>query len=160
MDVRRKDNEEIRFKDKWIGWIMKCISIVSYYVLINGEVHGSIVPSRGLRKGDLLSSYLFLLCTEAFLALIADSSNKHVFNGISICKGCPPFLADDSLLFCGAKSQECHKLVEILQQYEAASRQKINNNKSLIFFNHNTAHEARNDILKIPGPMQDSRPNK
>ena len=106
------------FDDKWIGWIMKCISTVSYSVLINGEAHGSIVPSRGLRQGDPLSSYLFLLCTQAFLALIDDASNKHVLNGSSICRGCPKvthlFFADDSLLFCGAKSQECHKFVEIL----------------------------------------------
>ena len=104
--------------DKYIGWIMKCISIVSYFVLINGEAHGSIVPSRRFRQGDPLSSYLFLLYTKVFSALIADASSKHVLNGISICKECPKvthlFFADDSLLFCGAKSQECHKLVKIL----------------------------------------------
>ena len=150
--------------DKYIGWIMKCISIVSYFVLINGEAHGSIVPSRRFRQGDPLSSYLFLLYTKAFSALIADASSKHVLNGISICKECPKvthiFFADDSLLFCGAKSQECHKLVKILQKYEAASGQKISTNNSSIFFGHNTAHEARTDILEILRPMQDSRPNK
>lgn len=99
------------FKDKWIGWIMNCISIVSYSVLINGEAHGSIVPSRGLRKGDPLSSYLFLLCTEAFSALIADSSNKHVFNGISICKGCPTFsLRMVAYYFVGQKAKSVTNL--------------------------------------------------
>ena len=78
--------------DKYIGWIMKCISIVSYFVLINGEAHGSIVPSRRFRQGDPLSSYLFLLYTKAFSALIADASSKHVLNGISICKECPKAL--------------------------------------------------------------------
>ena len=156
--------KRLGFNDKYIGLIIKYISTVSYSVLINGEAHGSIVPSRRLRQGDTLSSYLFLLCTKAFSALIADSSSKHVLKGISICRSCPKvthlFFADDSLLFCGARSQECHKVVEILQQYEAASRQKVNTDKSSILFNHNTAHEARTHISEILGPMQDSRPNK
>lgn len=72
-----------------------------------------------------LSSYLFLLCKETFSALIIDENNNHDLNGISICKGCPKvthlFLANDNLLFCRASSQECNKLVEILEHYEVAS---------------------------------------
>ena len=37
------------FNEKWIGWVMKCITLVSYSILINGEAHGNISPSRGLR---------------------------------------------------------------------------------------------------------------
>ena len=37
------------FNEKWIEWVMKCITLVSYSILINGEAHGNISPSRGLR---------------------------------------------------------------------------------------------------------------
>ena len=117
--------KRLGFHEKWVGWIMKCVTTVSYFILINGEAHGCIVPSRGLRQGDPLSSYLFLLCTEAFSTLIADANNSHELNRISICRGCPKvthlFFADDNLLFCKAERQEGHKLVELLQRYEAAS---------------------------------------
>lgn len=117
--------KKLGFQEKWIAWIMKCISIVSYSILVDGEARGSIIPSKGLRYGDPLSSYLFLLYTEAFSTLIVDANNKNELNGIYICKGCPKvthlFFADDSLLFCRVDSQECHMLAKILKHYEAAS---------------------------------------
>ena len=67
------------------------------------------------------------------------------------------FIADDCLLFCRANSQECHKLIEILAMYEAASGKKINSDKSSVFFSHNATQETKGVVLDILGPMQDSR---
>ena len=69
--------KKLGFQEKWIAWIMKCISIVSYSILVDGEARGSIIPSKGLRYGDPLSSYLFLLYTEAFSTLIVDADNNN-----------------------------------------------------------------------------------
>ena len=121
---------QLGFHGKWTEWVLKCITIVTYSVLINGEAHGTICSSRGLRQGDPLSPYLFLLCTEAFSALIVEANNSQSLTGVSICRGCLRvtylFFADDSLLFCRAERKDCIKLVEILKLYEAASRQKVN----------------------------------
>ena len=69
------------------------------------------------------------------------------------------FFADDSLLFCKATDQECLKLIDILEIYEAVSGQKVNANKSFVFFSHNTPQERRSEVLGILGPMQDTRHN-
>ena len=111
-----------------------------------------------------MSLYLFLLCTEAFSALIVEANNSQSLTGVSICRGCSRvthlFFADDSLLFCRAERQDCIKLVEILKLYEAASRQKVNADKSAVNFSHNTTPEARSEVLEILGPMQDTRQGK
>ena len=115
--------------------------------------------TRGLRQDDPLSPYLFLLCVEGFSALIHDAARNNQLNGISIYRGAPRithlFFADDSLLFCRANGTECSKLKEIPSMYELASGQKINTDKSSIFFSPNTSQELKDEIINILGSMQD-----
>ena len=155
---------KLGFHERWIGLTMRCITTVSYSVLINGVAHGNIVPSRGLRQGDPLPSYLFLLCADGFSSLINKAVRSHTMNGLSICRGCPMishlFFADDSLLFYKVSSQECQHLIDILRLYEAASGQKINTDKSSMFFSVNTSEEKKIEILDLLVPMQDSRHRK
>ena len=152
------------FNEGWISLVMRCISSVSYSVIINGETFGNIVPFRGLRQGDPLSPYLFLLWAEGLSTLLHEVAQNQLLNGISLGRGCPKithlFFADDSLLFCKANSEECEKLKEILKKYEAASAQKVNSDKSSIYFSPNTTLELKETIFNILGPMQDSRQNK
>ena len=70
------------------------------------------------------------------------------------------FFADDSLLFCKVSSQECQHLIDILRLYEAALGQKINTNKSSVFFSVNIPEEKKIETLDILGLMQDSRHSK
>ena len=70
------------------------------------------------------------------------------------------YFLHSSLLFCKASEQECHKLIEIHELYEAASGQKVNAEKSSVFFNHNTPQERRCEVLDILSPMQDIRHGK
>ena len=160
----RQVMEKMGLHEKWIELIMHCITSVSYSIHVNGVAYGSITPTRGLRQGDPISPYIFLLCTNAFSSLINNAALNQKITGVSICRGCPKithlFFADDSLLFCKANGQECQYLIEVLQLYEAASGQKINADKSSVFFSNNTPDDRRCEVLNMLGPMQDTRHKK
>jgi ribonuclease HI len=143
------------FHEKWISLILECISSVSYSLLINGTPTGHIIPTRGLRQGDPISPYLFLLCAEGLNGLIKKASTQGEIHGVSLCPRGPQitnlFFADDSLLFCRASLRECHKIQEILAIYEKASGQQLNRAKTNLFFSRNTTQATQEDIKEILG---------
>ena len=114
--------KKMGFGDTWTNLMMQCISKATYSVLINGEPYGHIKSTRGMRQGDPLSPYLFLLCTEGFYGLLRKAEENGDIRGVSICRSAPKLthllFANDSLIFCRAKINECEKLLEILATYE------------------------------------------
>ena len=103
-------------------------------VKINGKPKGHIVPSRGIRQGDPLSPYLFLLCVEGFSALIKKEVENGRLGGVAVCHRGPKishlFFGDDSLIFCKASLEECDALQRVLRVYEGAFGQQLNRAKT------------------------------
>ena len=143
------------FDQHWIRLMMECISSVQYRVLLNGQLKGNIIPQRGLRQGDPLSPYLFIMCTEALVANIKNAEREKFLTGIKVARACPSIshllFADDSLFFCKAKREECQTILRILKEYEVVSGQQINFEKSSIQFGHKIEEDLRQDLRDILG---------
>ena len=75
--------EMMGFGAKWISWIQWCIGTVSFSVLINGTSSGFFKSSRGLRQGDPLSPYLFMIVMEAFSCLLKRAKEEGGFVGVA-----------------------------------------------------------------------------
>ncbi|CAH9121449.1 unnamed protein product [Cuscuta epithymum] len=86
------------FDLNFVDLIMLCVSTVRYRVLVNGELTETIIPTRGLRQGDSLSPYLFILCVEGLAFII----NRAVSQGHwSQCKNFQKCTGYFSSIFCG-----------------------------------------------------------
>lgn len=58
------------FGDKWASWIKGCISNTSFSIFINGRPRGKFKASRGLRQGDPLASFLFVIVVDVFGSIL------------------------------------------------------------------------------------------
>ena len=154
-EFMEKVMRKMGFNNRWVDLIMECITSASYSILINGEPHRKIKASRGLRQGDPLSPYLFLMCTKGLHGLINKAASNGDIKGVSICRNGPKLthllFADDSLIFCRAKEDECLKLLEILAAYERASGQQLNRAKKTLFFSKSTSSEVQEVIKEALG---------
>lgn len=127
--------------------VLECVTSVSYSFLLNGAPQGKVFPTRGLRQGDPLSPYLFILCTEVLSGLCKRAQLLNQLPGISVSQNGPRInhllFADDTMFFIKSDPKSCSKLAEILLRYGKASGQSINFHKSSITFSSKTPNGVR-----------------
>ncbi|XP_013739903.1 uncharacterized protein LOC106442805 [Brassica napus] len=147
--------EELGFDPKWVNWVMQCISTVSYSFLVNDAALGEVILSRGIRQGDPLSPYVFILCGEVFSGLCRAGQTSGALTGVKIGHRCPRInhllFADDTMIFTKASTENCSALTLILKDYEKASGQLINATKSSISFSSKTPWETRARVKLLLG---------
>lgn len=68
---------------------MRCIRSVRFIILVNGILIPSFTPSRDIRQGDLLSPYLFIICTEGLFVIIRYAERQALFSSLRFNVDCP-----------------------------------------------------------------------
>jgi len=106
-----------------------CVESVDYSILVNGEQVGPIILGCGLRQGDPLSPYLFIICAEGLSSIITDAEARGVLTGTKIFRRAPSvshlLFADDCFLFFKADEDQANVMKNILATYKTTSDQAI-----------------------------------
>lgn len=133
---------QMGFDPSWVKLILNCVSSVTYSFRINNRIVGKISPIRGLRQGDPLSSFLFVLCVLGISDIINSYADNNMIHIVRVACGSPMitplFFADDNLVFFKTFKEECNTIKSFLKYYKKASGQLINFDKSVITFSTNT----------------------
>ena len=149
-----KTLEAFGFSKQWINIIFQCISTPKISILINGTLEGFFNISRGIRQGDPISPFLFIIMAEAFGRAIKAAQKEKKITGVKVTKGVENTthqqFADDTILAGMSTMEEADHIKHILNTYSNASGQMINAEKSEIFF-LNTDTEVENLICQKLG---------
>lgn len=153
--------ELMGFDQHWIRWMPLCVTTVEYKVNLNGTLVGPVTPGRGLRQGDPLSPYLFLLCVEGISHKLMEAAANKEINRCRINSQAPAvthlLFADDSFLFFKAKMEEAQAVKSLLDSYKSFSGQAINYQKSGIFFSTNVRRVKQLEIMNVLAVNKDLR---
>ena len=136
------------FPENLIKLMMSCISSVSTSILFNGGSLDSFRPTRGIRQGDPLSPYTFILCMELLGQLIQKKCEAKVWCPVKASRSGPPFshlffaddlmfFADDLMLFAKANAENCVAIREVLDNFCSPSGQTMSEAKSRVDFSPN-----------------------
>ncbi|WMV37958.1 hypothetical protein MTR67_031343 [Solanum verrucosum] len=131
---------QMGFDSRWISWIKFCISTVKFSVLVNGSPEGFFSAHRGIRQGDPLSPFMFIIAMEGLnnmLKIAKTTGRIQEFEDSKVARNSMEIThlhyADDALIFCGAEEEQLLILRLILVYFEAISGQHINWNKSHLY---------------------------
>ncbi|XP_028089060.1 uncharacterized protein LOC114289509 [Camellia sinensis] len=143
------------FAPKWIQWVSECITTVIFSVFVNREKQAAFTLSHGLRQGDPLSLYLFILVADVLSKLITHNLHRGQLSGFKINRHSPTLshllFADDVLLFLKEDQSECLKILDILSSYCIATGQLVNFDKSSVQFSLNVSFPLRGSIRQLSG---------
>ncbi|KAL2240746.1 UNVERIFIED_CONTAM: hypothetical protein Sindi_0715800 [Sesamum indicum] len=142
------------FPEGFTRWIEECVTTPSFSVGMNGQPYGFFTGARGLRQGDPLSPYLFVLVMEVLhLGLLQLIEQDMHFTFHWKCEAARIFqlgFADDLLLFCRATIDSIRVLKSGLDRFATWSRLRLNVEKSHLIISR-SAQGVKEEMLAILG---------
>ena len=140
--------EKKGFSPRWRKWMSGCLSSVSYAVLVNGSAKGWIKASRGLKQGDPLSPFLFILVADVLSRLLLRADERNMLEGFRVGRNRTRVshlqFVDDTIFFSNSREEDLQTLKILLLVFRHISGLKVNLDKSNIYgINLDQAHLSR-----------------
>lgn len=128
--------DRLGFSERWCRWIRACVFCGNLSVLVNGCPTEEVNIQRGLKQGDPLAPFLFLLVVEGLSGLIHSVVEKGLYQGFKVGNSDLSIshlkYADDTLFLGDALMANLWALKTILRCFELASSLKVNFSKSYV----------------------------
>jgi hypothetical protein len=151
------------FDKLWVTWILNLTSSAFFSILINGAPSRPFSPSRGIRQGDPLSPFLFIIMAEGLSLSIHAAVANNLLTCLPLHGISPPIshsqFVDDTLLMGTPTAREANSLLSILQTFSKALGLDCNKDKSQIFF-FNMPPLIQHHVSDILGFNRSSLPSK
>lgn len=148
-DIDRKIEEMV------LDMVYRAISDIPYKISVNGENSSEFVSTRGVRQGDPLSPLLFIMAQQIMSFNLKKMEDERKLRQYKLGRNIQPishlFFADDMLIFSNGTIRSLRNMRKLLQQYEEASGQQVNMQKSSLFVSKQISGRQRGQIQQILG---------
>ncbi|KAL0455709.1 UNVERIFIED_CONTAM: LINE-1 reverse transcriptase [Sesamum latifolium] len=150
------------FSPRFIHWVDQCVTTASFSISLNGSIYGFFPGARGLRQGDPMSPYMFVLVMEIWHTLLRHRvMNAPQFQFHWKCRELNILnlsFADDILLFCKAEMQSIQVFKDAISEFASLSGLNVNPNKSQVILSRAVQEVA--SIIDCLGFQQSTLPIK
>lgn len=147
--------KESNFPPLLINLIRHCISSTSFNILWNGDRTDPFCYSRGIRQGDPLSPYLFVLCMDRLSHIISEKVSSGMWKPMRAGRNGPLIshlmFTDDLLLFAEADVNQMDCVLDCLNKFGNLSGQKVSTQKTKIIFSKNVSQDKRALLCEMSG---------